>query len=112
MKEEFIQKKKDILEGMLEYMRSDETDYNETHIERCRNILDSFYDKSTASNNRDEFLLEVETTVRKINALTEEVEDIIETGERESICLLIMKIGSELGYNEPDEDITEEWREW
>ncbi len=100
------------MEGMLEYMKEEEVDYVKADVERCDKILDKFYKKATAANNREEFLMVVKKTVKKINKLTEKVEDIIETGEREAICLLIMKIGNELSYNAPDEDITEKWRLW
>jgi hypothetical protein len=47
---------------------------------------------------------------RSLNATCEY--DLIETDQREDICAFIIRAGALAGFNEADEDVTEEWREW
>lgn len=55
----------------------------------------------------------VATTIKKLNALNERCGDeLIETGERELLCEFIIRAGALLGYNDEEEDITRQWREW
>ena len=108
----FTSAKEEILAGMIKYMQDGDTDYGISHVNECGVILDTFFTSANSANSSDQYLSIVRETVLKLNTLTEAVEDIIETQEREDICLLIMDVGSSLGFNDPDEDVTEEWREW
>jgi len=38
--------------------------------------------------------------------------ELIETDQREDICKFLIRAGELLGFNGPNEDITEEWRDW
>ncbi|WP_353056696.1 hypothetical protein [Mesobacillus subterraneus] len=56
-------------------------------------------------------LKKVKEVVIEFNKLNEEFDYFIETLEREELCEFIEEKAQEAGL-EPDEDITEEWREW
>jgi hypothetical protein len=66
-----------------------------------------------AANGRNEALDHVRTAVLDLNALNSAaVDELIETDQREMICEFIMKTCAFHGFSGPDEDVTEEWREW
>lgn len=56
------------------------------------------------------------TTVLSLNQLNEEVDGLIETGEREDLCELIDQITIAAGMNPKDyaggEGIADQWRNW
>lgn len=55
----------------------------------------------------------VKKTVLALNALNEKCEyELIETEQREDIAEIIILAGYLKGFNDRDDDITEEWREW
>lgn len=56
------------------------------------------------------------TAVLALNELSNEIDDLIETGEREDLCELIDRITIAAGMNPKNfadgEGIADEWREW
>ena len=110
--ENLIRIKKSIKEGMVDFM-DDDTEYTQSDIDKCIQILDTFTVSISESEDIISGMRCVEKAVLELNVLNENVdEELIETGQREEICEYIIFASSLLGYNDTDEDITEEWREW
>jgi len=99
--------------SMLEYMEITNPSYTKTDVEECVKILNSYISAISNSKSKDEGMEIVKTTVEKLNKLNEKCDfELIETSEREQIAEIIIIESNKKGYNKPEEDITEEWREW
>ena len=99
--------------GMTEYIQSGETEYSEKEVEKCLKLIDAFLYDIAQSKNKEAGLKIVKNIVIKLNELNEDCgNELIETDQREQIANIIILAGHLKGYNERDEDITEEWREW
>jgi len=104
--------KTSLLDDMREYMAEGDVEHDADHIEECGRVLDAHLAALAAAGDRDAGLACVRETVLKLNELNERAgEELIETGERETICEFIIRAGALLGHNTEDEDVTEEWRE-
>jgi hypothetical protein len=102
-----------LLDGMREYMSDAEVTYDEGDIRRCGEILDSFMAAIGTADSRAAARACVQEAVTLLNQLNAAAgEELIETDQREDICALIIAAGAQLGFNAPDEDVTEQWREW
>lgn len=121
--EEQIELKDSILEGMLDYMEGDEDEdegfdpgYTKSHVEKCGAILDAFLSSvfsPSAKGSSDAIMASVKTAVLALNDLNDECDgSLIETGQREEICELIISSATRAGLESEEYDITEEWREW
>jgi hypothetical protein len=98
---------------MIDYIEFGEPGYTEKDVETCIHLLDSFLSDIAASENKETGMKIVKDLILKLNDLNEACEgSLIETDQREQICSIIILAGHHKGYNEKDEDITEEWREW
>jgi hypothetical protein len=99
-------------EGMIDYI-SEDTSYTKKDVAKCMQILNQYLESIAVTKTKDEGMAVVEKTVLELNELNEACEhELIETGQREDICEIIIIAGNLLGYNDMDDDITEEWREW
>lgn len=99
--------------SMLEYMENANPSYTKIDVEECIKILNNYISEISNSKSKDEGMEIVKTTVEKLNKLNEKCDfELIETSEREQIAEIIIIESSKKGYNKPEEDITEEWREW
>ncbi|GAA4213114.1 hypothetical protein GCM10022289_44830 [Pedobacter jeongneungensis] len=99
--------------SMISYMKSAEPPYTMDDIDSCEKILKVYLVDINASQNKEQGMEMVKTTVVNLNALNGKTEGtLIETSEREKIAEIIILASSRKGYNTIDEDITEEWREW
>lgn len=108
-----IQQIETLKQSMTEYMKSAHPSYTAKDIEQCENILIEYLDLIDKTSNKEEGLQIVKMSVIKLNELNEKCDfQLIETGEREQIAEIIISTGNIKGYNSPNEDITEEWREW
>ena len=97
--------------GMEDYL--DSGDYTQADIEECIGILEEYLEKIEVVNEKEKAMKIVAATVQRLNTLNESTnETLIETGQREEICEIIILAGHLKGFNTRDEDITEEWREW
>lgn len=108
--------KKNLIEGMIEYMEDDEdgdVEYTKAQVNECDTILQDYLKSLQSSASKESTLICVKETVLKLNDLNANAgHELIETDQRESICEYIIRATSILGFNEDDEDVTEEWREW
>ncbi len=110
---------------MLEYYRSRAEDgeggYNETHIQKCAELLDEYAATLTAIDapvgaKRDKKIMAaVKNVVKALNKLNEKTDyEMLETEERDNICVLIQDAAVEAGLSvlPEDDDVTGEWREF
>lgn len=99
--------------SMLEYMEIANPSYTKIDVEECAKILNNYVSEISNSGSKDEGMEIVKITVEKLNKLNEKCDfELIETSEREQIAEIIILESSKKGYNKPEEDITEAWREW
>lgn len=99
--------------SMLEYMETANPSYTKKDVEQCVNILNEYTIAISNSTSKDEGMKIVKNTVESLNKLNEKCDfELIETSEREQIAEIIISESSKKGYNQSDEDITEDWREW
>lgn len=111
-----------LLAGMACYMRGTDDQagsdwdcgYSQAHIDRCATIVDEYLAAVAPNQNLPECQIrtEVKNIVAKLNSLNDECAGaLIETDQREDLCMLILTAATEAGLT-TTEDITEEWREW
>ncbi|CAL2063602.1 hypothetical protein [Tenacibaculum sp. 190524A05c] len=99
--------------GMIDYIVPGETEYTESDVEKCISIMNNFLSEISNSDSREIGMQSVKKVVIELNKLNEECEyEIIETDQREQLAEIIIIAGSLKGYNNKNEDITEEWRDW
>ncbi|WP_426473866.1 hypothetical protein [Chryseobacterium balustinum] len=99
--------------SMIEYMETANPSYSKNDIEECEKILNNYLFEISDSKSKEDGLNIVKKTVEKLNKLNERCNfELIETSEREQIAEIIILGSSKKGYNRPEEDITEKWREW
>ena len=102
-----------VLASMREYMADGDAGYGEADVVRCGEILEQCIAAAAQASAAVDYLAAVEAAVKELNTLNAECEHgLIETMERESICEVIIQAGAARGFNDEDEDITEQWREW
>ena len=101
-----------LLAGMRDFMAPD-VNYDEEHVAECEHILNEHADAIAQCRDAAAAGAAVRNTVMKLNALNDRCEGaLIETDQREQIGEFIMRAGAIRGFNRPDEDVTEKWREW
>jgi hypothetical protein len=99
--------------SMLSYWEDAQPSYTKADVETCINILEDYSSKLAISKSKIEGMKVVKSTVEKLNDLNEKCNsELIETSEREQIADIIISESVNKGYSKPDDDITEEWREW
>jgi len=99
--------------GMIEYIELGAPEYSEKDVEECMNLIDIFLQDIALSENKENGMKIVEKLVIQLNDLNEKCDHtLIETDQRERIADIIILAGHLKGYNEREEDISEEWREW
>lgn len=99
--------------SMEDYMKVAKPSYSQNDIDDCETLLSDYSLSMFKTHSKEEGMEIVKSTILKLNALNEKCDSsLIETDEREKIAEIIILAGHKMGYNEVDEDITEEWREW
>ncbi len=102
-----------LIKGMLDYQADGGASYNKADVEKCRRLLDQHLVAISGARDRNSAKECVKATVMKLNELNEKAGyELIETDQREDICKYLIRAGALLGFNGPDEDVTEEWRDW
>ena len=124
--QEFIARREaEVTAPMLAYYRSwsaeGEGGYTEKHIQKCADHLDAYAAEiaaidAPAGAKRDKKIMSaVKKVVLALNKLNEKTDyELLETDERESICVLITDAAVQAGLTElpEDDDVTGEWREF
>lgn len=99
--------------GMIEYLEPGETEYTESDVEKCMDLINDFLDEISKSVSKENGMISVKKVVLGLNDLNEKCEhELIETDQREQIADIIILAGHLKGYNDRNEDTTEDWREW
>ena len=99
--------------GMIEYMEPGETEYTTSDVEKCMTLINNFLGEISESNSKENGMILVKNIVLGLNDLNEKCEhELIETDQREQLADIIILAGHLKGYNDRNEDITEDWREW
>ncbi len=103
-----------VIQDMHDFIEDDEdAEYTVADVDRCEKILKTFLKESAEKQDKTSFLKGVEKAVLALNELNAEVDEtLIETDQREGICEYIITVGVIQGFNDENDDITEEWREW
>ena len=102
---------------MLDFMRAcgEDAAFSAFDVESCKMILKDYLDALAAlTDPTDEEIMEqVKQVVLALNELNEETEyALIETSEREAICILIQDAAEACGLRAEIDDVTEEWRDF
>lgn len=93
--------------------------YTQENCDKAKAVFDTLIANLIAlgqdANEKDKAEL-FKTAVLSLNRLNEEIEDLIETGEREDLCELIDRVTIAAGLNPKSyangEGIADEWRDW
>jgi hypothetical protein len=130
MSQEFYEQKISIINRMTDYMKfggaENESDpdydpdfdsgYAQEEINQCGKLLDLFLTslEKVPETSKNEYVLDVvKKVVLGLNKLNEDCDySLIETGQREDLCELIITASKKAGLESNEEDVTEEWREW
>jgi hypothetical protein len=126
MKDEVQQLKRELTDDMINYMKFDgaehenepnfDVGYTPQHVDQCGEILETFFQMigRISELERNLAILDaVKATVLDLNQLNSECDcGLIETGEREQLCEIILLAARKAGLVSSQDDITEEWREW
>jgi len=115
-------KNEDILRSMIDYLNFDNEDsdadfecgYTQENIDECAAILDNYIDELEKCKQDNTLIMEcVKNVILSLNNLNEKCDySIIETDQREYLCPFIENAAIAAGLPQPEDDITEEWREW
>ena len=108
-------KNEDILWSMIDYMSfAKDCGYTQNDIDECAAILDNYIDELATCKQDKILIMEcVKNVIVALNKLNEKCNySIIETDQREYLCPFIEDAAVTAGLPQPQEDITEEWREW
>lgn len=99
--------------SMLDYKKIADPSYSEKDVTECGYILNNYLIEIDNSKSKEQGILITKATIQRLNKLNEKCEHtLIETSEREEIAEIINKASFEKGYNNENEDVTGEWREW
>ncbi len=103
-----------LINSMTEYMKeSDSVSYKQQHIDQCFEIVTWYLENMNVASDKAKGMAIVKEAVIKLNQLNETCEhELIETGQREDLCDIIIAASELKGFSEDDDDITEDWREW
>lgn len=107
----------DVAEPMLNFMQEcgDDAEFSADDVENCKTILKNYVDKlaTLSEPTDDEIMAQVKIAVLALNELNEATDyAMIETFERESICILIQDAAEACGLQAEIDDVTEEWRDF
>ena len=107
----------EVIRPMLEFMQEcgEDAEFSVADVENCRTILKNYiYTLDTLTDPDDDRIMDVvRQTVLALNELNERTDyALIETMEREAICMLVQDAAEECGLQAELDDVTEAWREW
>jgi hypothetical protein len=91
--------------------------YTEESCSRAKKIMDDLLGNLIGAGEQatlSERLVLIENAVKSYNVLNQQIEGLIETGEREDLCDVFENIAIAIGINpeDYDGDVTYKWREW
>jgi hypothetical protein len=93
--------------------------YTEENCNKVKTVFDELIEKITKigeSASKEEKVKLFEGAILSLNKLNDQIDGLIETGEREDLCELIDQITIASGMDPKEfgdgEGIADEWREW
>ena len=102
-----------VREDMLEYMHEEDVGYSEQDIAESDAAVQGYLEAVARATTSEEAMGAVRTVVLTLNALNAKCgHELIETDAREDLAEIIIRAAHLKGFCQPDEDITEQWREW
>ncbi len=116
-----LELKRSLLAEMIRYMKhveakNDDPGYTQDDINRCDQSIDTYLASlaTTPEDNRNDFILAaVKAASLELNRLNEDCNyRLIETDQREQLCMLIISAANKTGLVSSEDDITLQWREW
>ena len=110
------QLQENVIDLMTEMMGDGEDcGFTKEDIAKCESLILAYLSalESIAVPTNEEIMEHVKVLVLALNELSEDTDYcMIETMEREAIWEIIQESAVECGLTDPEDDITEEWREW
>ena len=101
---------------MTEFMNDyEDCGFTQKDIAKCETLILEYLValESIIEPTNKEIMKHVKKLVLALNKLNEKTDYcLLETEERESIWEIIQNSAVECGLTNPEDDITEEWREW
>ena len=110
------QLQENVIDLMTEMMGDvDDCGFTKEDIAKCEALILAYLSalESISVPTNEEIMEHVKALVLALNELSEETDYcMIETEEREAIWEIIQDSAVECGLTDPEDDITEEWRDW
>lgn len=102
-----------IRNSMESHLKDHKLSLSQNDIEECITYLNAYIITILSSKTVDEGHFALKMTVIALNNLNERCENnLIENHAGKQIISLINIASQQMRYSPPDEDLTEEWREW
>jgi hypothetical protein len=97
--------------SLEDQLKNSNRSFKQKDIDECLDILANYSLDLQATNSKEDALPILKSAIQKLNVLNKGCNySLIETGERELIAEIIIVLGNRKGYNDLNNDITEEWR--
>lgn len=104
---------KSLKKGMIDYLKYADNEYSKEDVEKCMSLIENFVGEISKSKSKSDGLKLIDEVVIQLNELNNKCGGrLIETGQREDICEIIIRAGFDKGYNLKNEDTTEKLRDW
>ena len=105
-----------VIAPMTDYMNDcEDCGFTKRDIKKCEKLILKYLTAlEKMKKPTDETIMDhVKTLVLALNRLNEKTDYcLLETDERESICEIIQESAVACGLADPEDDVTEEWREF
>ena len=111
-----VQLQETVISPMAAYMNGcKECGFTKADVAKCESLILTYLSalENLAEPTNEKIMQHVQTLVLALNELNEKTDFcLLETEERECICEIIQSSAITYGLTDPEDDITEEWREW
>lgn len=105
-----------VISPMTAYMQdSEDCGFTQNDVAKCESLILEYLSALEGMEEPTDakIMQHVQTLVLSLNELNEKTDFcLLETEERECICEIIQSSAIAYGLTDPEDDITEEWREW
>ena len=110
------QLQENVIASMIRFLTEyDDCGFTQKHVEKCEALILEYLSalEQIKTPTNEEILKHVKKLVLALNKLNEKADYcLLETEEREAIWEIIQTSAVACGLVDPEDDITEEWREW
>ena len=105
-----------VIAPMIRFLTEyDDCGFTQKHVANCEVLILDYLTalEKIAKPTNEEIMTHVNTLVLALNELNQKADYcLLETEEREAIWEIIQTSAVACGLVDPEDDITEEWREW